>query len=231
VVVSTATDYGGQLARGDCPGVFVWSGRQGVEARRQALRDSQARVLVDATHPFAVQMSQQLMSLAQELGIPYLRYERPSEIAADDPDACTDMQEAAARAIAMGRRIFLATGSKDLATFLQASGAQERQWFTRVTADPDFLRRAMELGLPRAQLCAMQGPFSQAFNEALWRDWGIDCVVTKDSGEAGGYRAKVEAARALGIPLLTVRRPRLDYPQVTHDFAEVHARLAALAGA
>jgi precorrin-3B C17-methyltransferase len=69
VVVSTATDYGGELARGDCPGVFVWSGRQGVEARRQALRDSQARVLVDATHPFAVQMSQQLMSLAQELGI------------------------------------------------------------------------------------------------------------------------------------------------------------------
>ncbi|AYR24986.1 precorrin-3B C(17)-methyltransferase [Herbaspirillum rubrisubalbicans] len=231
VVVSTATDYGGELARDDCPGAVVWSGRQGVEARRQALRDSQAWVLVDATHPFAVQMSQQLMRLSQELGIAYLRYERPGELAADDPHSCADMQEAAGKAIAMGRRIFLATGSKDLASFLHAPGAPARQWFARVTADPDFIGRALELGLPRAHLCAMQGPFSQGFNEALWRDWGIDCVVTKDSGEAGGYRAKLEAARALGIPLLTVRRPPLDYPRVAHDFADVHAQLAALSGA
>ncbi|MFT2675385.1 precorrin-6A/cobalt-precorrin-6A reductase, partial [Escherichia coli] len=82
----------------------------------------------------------------------------------------------------------------------------------------------------RANLCAMQGPFSQAFNEALWRDWGIDCVVTKDSGEAGGYRAKVDAARALGIPLLTVRRPALAYPQVAHDVPTLQSQLAALVG-
>ncbi|WP_284075992.1 precorrin-3B C(17)-methyltransferase [Herbaspirillum aquaticum] len=230
VVISTATAYGGELASQDCPGAHVWSGRQGVEARRQALRESQARVLVDATHPFAVQMSQQLMMLAKELAIPYLRYERPSDLAADDPHACADMEDAATRAIAMGRRIFLATGSKDLGSFLQAPGAGGRQWFARVTADPDFIQRALELGLPRAHLCAMQGPFSQAFNEALWRDWGIDCVVTKDSGEAGGYRAKVEAARALGIPLLTVRRPVLAYPQVAHDVPALQAQLAALAG-
>ncbi|WP_039788038.1 precorrin-3B C(17)-methyltransferase [Herbaspirillum huttiense] len=230
VVISTATAYGGELASQDCPGAHVWSGRQGVEARRQALRESQARVLVDATHPFAVQMSQQLMTLAKELAIPYLRYERASDLVADDPHACADMEEAATRAIAMGRRIFLATGSKDLGSFLQAPGAADKQWFARVTADPDFIKRALELGLPRAHLCAMQGPFSQAFNEALWRDWGIDCVVTKDSGEAGGYRAKVEAARALGIPLLTVRRPALAYPQVAHDVPTLQAQLAALAG-
>ncbi|KAF1048853.1 MAG: Cobalt-factor III methyltransferase [Herbaspirillum frisingense] len=226
VVVSAATGYGAELAQQDCPGAHVWAGRQGVEARRQALRASQARVLVDATHPFAAQMSQQLMGLSRELGIPYLRYERPSALAADDAQACADMDEAARRAIASGKRIFLATGSKDLASFLKAPGAADRQWFARVTADPDFIRRALELGVPRANLCAMQGPFSQAFNEALWRDWGIDCVVTKDSGEAGGYRAKADAARALGIPLLTVRRPALEYPSVAADFDAVRAQLA-----
>jgi precorrin-6x reductase len=61
-------------------------------------------------------------------------------------------------------------------------------------------------------VCAMQGPFSQAFNTALWQDWQIDCVVTKDSGEAGGYLAKAAAAAALGIPLLVVARPQIDYP-------------------
>ncbi|WP_432239086.1 precorrin-3B C(17)-methyltransferase [Herbaspirillum robiniae] len=231
VVISAATGYGGELAQQDCPGAFVWAGRQGVEARRQALRASGARVLVDATHPFATQISQQLIELSRELDIPYLRYERPSALDAADAYACADMEEAAARAIAAGKRIFLATGSKDLASFLQAPGAQERQWFARVTADPDFVRRALELGVPRANLCAMQGPFSQGFNEALWRDWGIDCVVTKDSGEAGGYRAKAQAARALGIPLITVRRPALDYPQVANDLDAVHAQLAQWLGA
>jgi precorrin-3B C17-methyltransferase len=64
----------------------------------------------------------------------------------------------------------------------------------------------------------MQGPFSEAFNEALWRDWSVDCVVTKESGEAGGYHAKAAAAKALGITLLVVQRPRLDYPLVVSTF-------------
>ena len=227
VVVSAATGYGGELAQQDCPGAVVWAGRQGVEARRQALRQSQARVLVDATHPFATQMSQQLMDLARELEIAYLRFERPSQVAADDALACADMEQAARRAMQMGRRIFLATGSKDLASFLQAPGADQCQWFARVTTDPQFVSRALELGVPRANLCAMQGPFSRGFNEALWRDWQIDCVVTKDSGQAGGYRAKLDAAQALGIPLLTVRRPALAYPTVAGDFDAVHRQLAA----
>jgi len=67
----------------------------------------------------------------------------------------------------------------------------------------------------------MQGPFSRAFNEALWRDWQIDCVVTKDSGDAGGFAAKAEAAAALGIPLITVERPVIEYPLVLEDFSAV----------
>ena len=54
----------------------------------------------------------------------------------------------------------------------------------------------------------MQGPFSEGLNAALWRDQRIDCVVTKDSGEAGGFFAKAKAAAALNIPLLVVKRPR-----------------------
>jgi precorrin-3B C17-methyltransferase len=69
----------------------------------------------------------------------------------------------------------------------------------------------------------MQGPFSQGFNEALWRDWQIDCVVTKDAGDAGGYSAKLAAAQALGIHLIVVKRPVLDYPAVVDNIeAAVH---------
>ncbi|MDY7579533.1 precorrin-3B C(17)-methyltransferase [Herbaspirillum sp. RTI4] len=239
IVVSAATEYGGELAAQDSPGLHVWAGRQGVEARRQALAASRARVLLDATHPFANVISTQLIALSKELGIPYLRYERPSALESDTQltglqtqvgnellRPCADMPAAAQAAIAAGRRIFLATGSKDLQSFLQAPGAEDRDWFARVTAAPEFIQRAIDLGLPRSHLCAMQGPFSKAFNEALWRDWRIDCVVTKDSGTAGGFEAKAAAAAALGIPLLVVRRPPLDYPLAVADFAAVRAQLA-----
>lgn len=227
VVVSSATDHGGALARQDCPGVSIWSGRQGVEARRRVLKAKQARGLVDATHPYASSMSAQLMALSQELDIPYLRYERPSEYVPGDGEACASVDAAALRAVALGQRIFLATGSKDLATFLQTPGAADKQWFVRQTADPELIERALSLGIPRERICAMQGPFSADFNTALWRDWGIDCVVTKDSGGAGGYRAKVQAAQALGIPLLVVTRPVLDYPQLVASADDVLRLLPA----
>ena len=221
LVVSTASEYGGELARESCPGVTVWAGRQGVEARRRALTESRARAIVDATHPYADQMSEQLIGLSRELRLPYLRYERPSSLDASQSVLCESVAEAAERAIALGRRIFLATGSKDLATFLQAPEADSCEWFVRITPEPGLLRRAIELGVPRDHILAMQGPFSESFNAALWRDQRIDCVVTKDSGEAGGFCAKVRAAAALNIPLLVVKRPLISYPRVAETFAAV----------
>lgn len=229
VVVSTATEYGGELAIQDCPSVAVWAGRQGMEARRQALVRQQARVIVDATHPFATLISEQLMTLSSELGIPYIRYERPSaavpENMLDGVEFCNSMQEAAQRAIELGKRIFLATGSKDLPTFLQTSDATQRQWFTRITPEPELIKRAIELGIPRAHICAMQGPFSEAINLALWQDWQIDCIITKDSGDAGGMLAKVQAAKKLGVPILVIARPTMQYLLVASTFEKVFENL------
>ena len=222
VVVSTATEYGGELAIQDCPGVAVWAGRQGMEARRQALVGRQASMIVDATHPFATLISDQLMSLSSELAIPYIRYERPSATIPEElltsVKFCNSMQEAAQLAISISKRISLATGSKDLATFLQTPDALQRQWFARITPEPELMKRAIELGLPRAHICSMQGPFSEAINIALWQEWKIDCIITKDSGEAGGMMAKVQAAKKLGVPIIVIAKPNMQYPLVASTF-------------
>ena len=228
VVVSAASEYGGEIVRERCPGVTVWAGRQGVEVRRQALRRSGARVIVDATHPYARQISEQLMGLSKELDIPYVRYERPGAEDTEDLEWCDSVAHAAGKAIAVGKRIFLATGSKDLAAFLRAPEAAAREWFVRMTPEPALIRRAIELGVPRDHILAMQGPFSEAFNSALWRDQRIDCVVTKDSGEAGGFPAKARAAAALGIRLLVIRRPVMAYPCLATDFDSVGEQLRRL---
>jgi len=226
VIVSTASDYGKELVVGNFPGLTVRSGRMGAEARRLELRRTGAKAVIDATHPFATEISTQLIGLAQELGIPYLRYERPATGAVEGAIYCKDMESAASEAIALGKRIFLATGSKDLPTFLRHSKPSERDWFVRVAPDPDSLERALSLGVPRSHLCAMQGPFSKEFNETLWKSWQIDCVVTKESGEAGGFQAKVAAAKTLNIPLIVVQRPQMNYPAVADTFDDVLSQLA-----
>jgi precorrin-6x reductase len=174
--------------------------------------------IVDATHPFATEISTQLTQLAGELKIPYIRYERPSPLLAGFAHHAQDMPAAARQAIEMGKRIFLATGIKDLQTFLGQPAAKDRHWFLRIMPDADSLERALKLGVPRSNICAMQGPFSTEVNVALWSSWKVDCVVTKESGEAGGFQSKLDAARTLGIPLIVVARPKMSYPAVAADF-------------
>lgn len=230
VVVSTATGYGGEVARLSCEGAAVWSGRQGMEPRRRALEGSAARLILDATHPHAAQISLQLIELARQLGIPYLRFERPSALDPGRAIVCADAADAARRAVELGRRIFLATGSKDLESFVRAPGARGREWFVRLTPDPERLSRAIALGVPRDHILAMQGPFPAEFNLALWRSQSIDCVVTKDSGEVGGYGEKQSAAAELGIPLLVIRRPQVDYPRQVASVPEAVRVAADLTG-
>jgi cobalt-factor III methyltransferase len=231
IIVSTASDYGREIVTRNLPGITVRSGQRGLEARRSELESSGARAIVDATHPFATAISSQLIQLAEEIKIPYLRYERPPAKSAYPAIFCKTMSEAAVESMNRGSRVFLATGVKDLPVFLEHEGASRCQWYVRITPEPDSLERVLKLGVPRANICAMQGPFSQGFNQELWKSWCIDCVVTKESGEAGGFPAKAEAAFSLGISLIVVKRPQVDYPNVVHDVGTIVDQLKQLLSA
>jgi precorrin-3B C17-methyltransferase len=185
------------------------------------LKSSHARAVLDATHPFATRISEQLERLCAGLELPLLRYQRPAAPLPPEVIACADMDEAGRRAVELGSKIFVGTGVKDLSSLLQTPGGTQRQWFARVTPNPESLERAVLAGLPASRICAMQGPFSQRANEVLWQDWEIDCVLSKDSGEAGGLPAKIAAAKSLGIPLLVVKRPMCHNPVQTSDPAAV----------
>jgi precorrin-6x reductase len=221
VIVSTASDYGAEIASVALPGVEIRSGRLGVAARRSQLQVSGAVAIVDATHPFAIGISDQLIELAAELSIAYIRYERPAAVLPSSARQAPDMASAARLAIEIGQRIFLATGIKDLGTFLSQSAAEHRDWFLRITPNTGSLDLAVKSGIPRSHICAMQGPFSTEFNIALWSAWKVDCVVTKESGETGGFSFKAEAAAKLGIPFIVIKRPQLSYPVVASDLNSV----------
>lgn len=218
VVVSVASDYGAGINKQTMTdaAVPVICGSLGEAKRKELLKQSSCKAVVDATHPYAQKISKQLSDICAELNIPYLRLEREASRLPAHAVIATDFAEAATRAMELGERIFLSTGSKELPTFLSAPSAANKQWFLRILPDPDLLERAVALGIPRSNICAMQGPFSQAINEALWRDWRIDCVVTKDSGSKGGLSEKIKATENLALPLIVVARPPAASPRNTH---------------
>ncbi|WP_102126844.1 precorrin-3B C(17)-methyltransferase [Deinococcus planocerae] len=223
VTLSVASKLGAQVAPKH-PNLHLYDGPPGVEARRRALRG--ARAIVDATHPYAQAITAQLRELSAELNVPYLRLERASGLPQDTTGlTLVDDIDEAARVASHSGRVFLATGSKDLETFLHAAPGADV--FVRLTPQPGVLERALSLGIRPDRICAMIGPFTREFNVAQWRAWNIGAVVTKDSGDVGGFTAKREAARELGLPLIVVRRPA-PVPGAFHSGDELIAALQTL---
>ncbi len=204
VIVSVATEQGAQIWREQGTPV-VW-GSLGRERRHQVLHQNQASLLVDATHPYASRMTLQLQQLSVDLEIPCVRYERTSTLIGDE--LCGDsIEKVTTLALKHGKRILLATGSHQVAEFLRQDRHRQAEWFVRCAPTSESLRELEQAGVPLSQICAQQGPFSVEENHRLLERWKIEVLVTKDSGKAGGYLEKYQAAKALGIPLIVLQRP------------------------
>ncbi|HVK22335.1 MAG TPA: cobalt-precorrin-6A reductase [Actinokineospora sp.] len=156
--------------------------------------------VVDATHPFAERISASAADAAARTGVPLIMLRRPgwTERRGDDWRWVGDLAEAARVLPTLGERIFLTTGRQGLAAF----AGSDRWFLVRCVDPPDSpLPARMELLLDR-------GPYTLDGERALLREHKIDAVVTKDSG--GDLTvAKLDAARALGLPVVVVRRPTI----------------------
>lgn len=222
VIVSVATEQGAQIWREQRIPV-VW-GSLGRERRHQVLQQHQASLLVDATHPYASRMTLQLQQLSVDLEIPCVRYERPSTLIGDE--LCGDsIEKVTTLALKHGRRILLATGSHQVAEFLRQDRHRQAEWFVRCAPTSESLRELEKAGVPLSQICAQQGPFSVEENHRLLERWKIEVLVTKDSGKAGGYLEKYQAAKALGIPLIVLQRPRVHVAQSNSDTSALLQRI------
>jgi precorrin-6A/cobalt-precorrin-6A reductase len=190
----------------------------GVEGLETYLKAERIDVLVDATHPFAEQMSRHAAIAAVRANIPLVCLSRP----AWRPGACdrwVSVETMAASAAALGhepQRVFLTAGRLQIEAFSAAP-----QHF--------YLVRAIEPlepapSLPRHRVILGRGPFAVEEEEKLLRQESIDVIVTKNSGGEATF-GKILAARNLGLPVVMVARPRQDTRVVLHDPAEVLAFL------
>lgn len=198
-----ATEYGGAVME-LMDGITVHTGRLD-EAQMAAILDADT-LLVDATHPYAAEVSENLRAACGTAGAVYERLIRPTLDAAG-AHTVPDTAAAVRWLNEHGGRILLTTGSKELDAYTAVENCRERL-FVRVLPSAPVLRRCEELGLSGAHIIAMQGPFSHELNAALLRQTGASILVTKDTGNAGGFAEKLSAARETGAQVLVIARPR-----------------------
>ncbi len=174
-----------------------FGGRAGFEA---FLDREGITAILDATHPFAAQISHRTAQVARDRGLPYCQLLRPAWQAApgDDWRHVADEAEAASR-IPAGSRVFLATGRKSLDRFAQLSDCD----VTLRVVDP----QPGPFPLPKGRYLVARPPYRLEDERALLAELKVDFVVTKNAGGTGSY-AKLLASRELGTPVLMIDRPQ-----------------------
>ena len=179
--------------------------------------------LVDATHPFAAQMSTHAVAASAASGVPLIALTRPAwdKAPGDQWQSVPDMAAAVAALDRARANVFLAVGRMHLADF----AAQPQHRYTlRLVDAPDA-----PLPLPDTQVVVARGPFDVDGDIALMREHGIELVVSKNAGGTGAY-AKIDAARMLGLPVIMIDRPAIPPRRVAASVAEVMNWLAHHAG-
>ena len=182
------------------------------------------RTIVDASHPYAIEVSQSAIAIAAKLNIPYLRYERSnyqSATATINPliTELANLDLLLQGDYLRGKKVLLTIGCKNLPQF--KSWQESSTLYARVLPKLKSLEMAIAAGFTSDRLIAIRPPCDLALEKALWQQWEISLVVTKASGKAGGEDRKRQVATELNIPLIIITRPKIVYPQKTSTLPEV----------
>lgn len=205
------------------PNLTLWVGYLTIASLPTFLQTHQIGAILDASHPFAVEISQVAIAVAQTYQLPYLRYERPDiadvskrEEPAPSPRVYLDSFTALlAGDYLTGQRVLLTVGYRSLSLF---QAWQERATlFARILPSVTALTGALQAGFTSDRLIALRPPISIPLERALWQQWQISIVVTKASGVAGGEAVKRQVATELNLPLIVIGRPHVAYPQQTSE--------------
>ena len=200
--LSVTTSYGEDLARKHAKNVIT--GKLTKEDMVRFIEKNNINKIIDATHPYAIEVSKNAIQCAKELNIDYLRYERKSLI--ED--------------ISYENKYIVSSIEPKIVELIP-----DRNLIVRVLPTSDVILSCESLGLNADNIIAMKGPFSQSINEEFYKHYNVDIVVTKESGIAGGFLEKVNACETLQIPVVIITREKINYPLVVNEIDELEKLL------
>ncbi len=202
MTVCVATEYG-EILLGEHPDVKIRTGRMDQKQMEEMLRSEGFAAVIDATHPYADKVTENIAAACQNAGVEYLRLLRGSD--SDDSDGIFVENTAACVEYLKTTEgnILLTTGSKELPAYKELSD----RIYARVLPMQASLDICAQSGIVPERIIAMQGPFDEELNLSLLKMTGAKYMVTKDTGGPGGYGAKISAAKKAGVRAVIIGRP------------------------
>ena len=159
-------------------------------------------LVIDATHPYAQEITENINIACLKASMPYRTIIRDES----ESDGCLKvdtLSEAADMLCDVRENILIATGAKEIGKFAELD---KEKLFVRVLPTKESTDACEKAGVSHSHIIAMHGPFSAEMNEAVFRQFGIKWLVTKDGGREGGFEAKIEAARNADVRVIVIRR-------------------------
>jgi precorrin-6A/cobalt-precorrin-6A reductase len=186
----------------------------GIEGMVTYLRDNAITHLIDCTHPFAAQISRNAIAACALTAIPLIALQRPEwrAVPGDSFTHVADIAQAVAALPEAPARVFLAIGKQNLGVF---ADQPQHHYLLRLVDPPEE-----PPPLPDCHVILARGPFDLAGDTLLLRQHAISHIVAKNAGGSGA-RAKLDAARALGVPVIMINRPALPFRLVVQKVEDV----------
>ncbi len=232
VVTTVVTDYGQEIYKKIGLGHLCIKGRLDVDGLSAFIREKNIGTLVDATHPYATQASLNAIKASVNNGIKYIRFQRSASVTGDGCGGRVVLEHQASVHIVSDmdaavewigesdkERVLLTTGFSAAEKFSKLK--DEKEIYIRILPMAVHIEQCVKLGIKPSNILALQGPFSLEFNKAIYDQYKIDVVVTKDSGKTGGVPEKIQAASEAGIDIVIIKREEIDYPLKCTSIDEV----------
>lgn len=205
VTACVATEYGETLLS-HADNLTISAKRLSVEEMEAMFAAERFDLVVDATHPYASVVTENIAAACNHTGTEYLRLLRSGAGAPDDAIFASDIAGAVDYLNCVDGNILLTTGSKELRKFVLVRDFESRV-YARVLPMEESLRLCQDAGIKSAHILAMQGPFSKEMNVAMLKSVNAKYMVTKDSGSKGGFDEKIAAVLEAGAKLVVIGRP------------------------
>lgn len=222
IFVSVATEYGGELLK-DYKYKVLNTTPLNREAMIETFTKHNIDKVIDATHPYATEVSKNLMEVCHRLSIEYIRYERESVVEkflnCDKVVLVEDYSELYERLSCVEGNILNTTGSRNLPKLLSL-GIKNRM-IHRVLPSLKVMEECYALGINLEDIVAMKGPVGYELNRAFIKNYNAKAIIMKDSGTEGGTEEKIRAALDEGICIFIIYRKEIYYDKVYNNKEEL----------
>ena len=212
ILATTVTDYGGKIAE-SAGATEVITHALKEEDFINVIKEKNIDTLVDATHPFAAVATETAIESCEKTNIRYIRYERASTILPESDllhyvDSFPEGADKAKELLGEDKKLMHLAGVLNLHTITETLNPE--QVVPRVLPNNFSITKTLETGVPASNIIAMQGTYSKEFNMAIMKEYDINAIITKESGESGGTENKISAALELEIPVIIITRPKVE---------------------